>query len=139
MSIDKINIHVIDPSVSDDEDPTAILSFDEDRDQCVLELSYKQHVYNAISSDYFESLVQIRKQLEKIGVIPFCYGASLSVYPSGMARDMGQGLRAYRLKMGVHSSTNDLVDIFSEGPDVIPAFPHLQVEYFNNWLRSIQK
>jgi len=34
---------------------------------------------------------------------------------------MGQGLKAYKMAMGRHARMEDLVDIFSEGPDVVPA------------------
>jgi hypothetical protein len=73
--------------------------------------------------------------LEKERLLPFCYGASLNVYPSGMARDMGAGLQAYQLTLG--KSAHDLVDIFAEGPDVIPAFVLPQREFFQKWLSTL--
>jgi hypothetical protein len=69
-------------------------------------------------------------------LIPFCYGASLNVYPSGMARDMGQGLKAYKLAMGRHAKREGLVEIFAEGPDVIPASVALQEQFWRDWLAS---
>ncbi len=87
--------------------------------------------------DYFEAFSQVRLQLEKDRLTPFCYGASLNVFPSGMCRDMGAGMTAYRLKLGKHPNQDDLVRIFDEGPDVIPAPVAVQREYFNDWAKSL--
>src|SRR5262249_20140780 len=92
----------------------------------------------AQASDYFEALCQVRQELERERLIPFCYGASLNVYPSGMARDMGAGLKAYRLTMGKQARSQDLVDIFAEGPDRIPAPVSAQREFFEQWIAEIQ-
>ena len=47
--------------------------------------------------DYFECLVSVRRQLETLGAKALCWGARKDVWPSGMQRDMGAGLTAYRL------------------------------------------
>jgi hypothetical protein len=44
--------------------------------------------------DVFECLTQLRIELSKYGYKPLCAGARLDVYPSGMDRDMGNGLVA---------------------------------------------
>jgi hypothetical protein len=44
--------------------------------------------------DVFECLTQLRLELAKYGCKPLCAGARIDVYPSGMARDMGNGLSA---------------------------------------------
>ena len=44
--------------------------------------------------DVFECLTKLRLELAKYGYRPLCAGARLNVYPSGMARDMGNGLSA---------------------------------------------
>ena len=50
--------------------------------------------------------------------IHLCYGASRSVYPSGMCRDMAAGLEAYNMQMGKPAGLEDMVNIFESGPDV---------------------
>jgi len=65
---------------------------------CKLTSAYRGKTLEAEAPDFFEALCLIRRRLESEGLIPFCYGASLNVYPSGMARDMGAGLKAYRMK-----------------------------------------
>ena len=85
--------------------------------------------------DFFEALCRVREQLEPSGRQLLCYGASLDVFPSGMTRDMGVGLRAYRLKMGVNSGPDDLVEILATGPDILPATVKQQEAYYRRWLR----
>jgi hypothetical protein len=53
-----------------------------------------------------------------------------------MARDMGRGLRAYKLTMGKHAQIEELAEIFEAGPDVIPAYVSKQREFFEQWLNS---
>ena len=103
---------------------------------CLIICNYREKSIEAKAEDFFDALCQIRLKLEKEGLIPFCYGASLNVYPSGMARDMGSGNRAYKLQIGQHASGKNLVGIFDEGPDVIPVFVARQKEYWEEWLAS---
>lgn len=78
----------------------------------------------------------MREQLEKVELYPVCYGASRNVFPSGMCRDMGNGLRAYRMKIGSRVGRGDLVSIFDSGPDVEPTSVQSQREFFDTWLNS---
>ncbi|GAA5120747.1 hypothetical protein GCM10023212_14840 [Luteolibacter yonseiensis] len=103
---------------------------------CHLSFRYRDGVLEESATDYFEAFRLVRLRLEEENLIPFCYGASLNVHPSGMCRDMGAGLKAYRMSMGRRVDRNDLVDIFSEGPDVMPATVAMQKSYFEEWLRS---
>jgi len=106
-------------------------------DYCILTCTYRGKTISAEAPDFFEALRAIRLQLEADGVVPFCYGASLNVYPSPMARGMGGGLKAYRLTRGSPARTADLVDIFSEGPDVVPASVEAQAKFYDDWLASL--
>lgn len=105
--------------------------------QCRLACSYRGKVVEGMASDYFEALCFVRLELEKEGLIPFCYGASLNVFPSPMARQMGNGRSAYRLEMGKPAAKQNLVPIFAQGSDVIPAPVAQQRAYFEDWLGSL--
>ncbi len=83
--------------------------------------------------DYFHAMQEIRLQLEKDGIFLNCYGASRNVYPSGMAIDMGQGLKAYRLKIGEHGERSSLVSIFASGEDVILSTVAEQEQFYQDW------
>ena len=66
----------------------------------------------ADDGDYFECLVTVRRVLEQEGALVCCQGARPDVWPSGMARDMGAGLKAYVLVNGKVPTLDDLVDVF---------------------------
>ncbi len=51
---------------------------------------------------------------------------------------MGRGLKAYKFQMGTQATGADLVDIFAEGPDVIPASVELQEQHFKDWIASLR-
>jgi hypothetical protein len=104
---------------------------------CHISFHYRDRVLQAHASDYFEAFCQIRLKLEPERLIPFCYGASMNVFPSGMGRDMGAGLKAYRLTLGVKPTMKDLVHIFDEAADVIPVYVAVQKKYFEDWLKSV--
>lgn len=106
-------------------------------DNCVLTCAYRGKTISSEAPDFFEALCGIRQQLEVDGVIPLCYGASLNVFPSPMARGMGGGLKAYRLTLGVPARAADLVHIFGEGPDVDPASVEAQAKFYDGWLASL--
>src|SRR5260221_1127096 len=120
----------------DDEQATFELS-DVER-QCHLRCSYRGKSINSEAPDFFAALCGVREKLADEGLIPFCYGASLNVYPSGMARDMGRGLKAYKFQMGTQATGAGLVDIFASGPDVIPASVELQEQHFKDWIASLR-
>jgi hypothetical protein len=113
-----------------------VLSTTEDEDRCHIFFAYRNCTIEAEATDYFEAFCLIRLQLESGGLIPSCYGASLNVYPSGMARDMGAGLKAYKLEIGKHSRRPDLVHIFATGPDVVAASVKSQREFFEEWVAT---
>jgi len=118
----------------DDESGKLVTSIK--KDVCHIAFDYRGRSLDAKASDYFEAFCQIRLRLEEDGLIPFCYGASLNVYPSGTARDMGLGLKAYKLTIGKHARMQDLVEIFTAGEDVIPAFVSTQQEFYRTWINQ---
>ena len=78
----------------------------------------------------------IRRELETDRILLHCYGASRNVYPSGMGRDMGAGLKAYKLTIGKRARMEDLVFIFDTGNDVEPATVSAQKEFYERWLKE---
>lgn len=75
--------------------------------------------HTATADDAFEALAAVRLQLERDGWLLGVEGSRIDVWPSGMARDQGGGLRAYRVRRGRRPSLDDLVDVFA------PAVEHL--------------
>jgi hypothetical protein len=71
-------------------------------------------------SDFFECLIMLREELDRFSYYPLCNGARIDVYPSGMCRDMGNGLCAYIHAPNKQVDMEDLVDIFDyANPDLI--------------------
>jgi hypothetical protein len=90
----------------------------------------------AEAADVFECLCQLRMQLGEDGIRLCCNGARLNVWPSGMARDMGGGFKAYALQMGRKASREDLVDIFDAAPIDTIATVKEQRRFNKEWLSS---
>ena len=111
------------------------ISYHAEDGQCVVRLLTPEHDLSAASSDYFEALCKVRLQLEVNGLLVATYGGSRNVFPSGMARDMGAGLKAYRLFLG-QQGRPELVGIFETGPGVEPATVAEQRAFFQAWLSS---
>lgn len=88
------------------------------------------------STDYFEAFAIIRKRLARRGIFPLCYGASRNVWPSAMAREMGQGLKAYKLKLG--EPGREIVEIFSTGTDIDSVTPEEQKSFASQWFQSLK-
>jgi hypothetical protein len=62
-----------------------------------LEAPDLQLALQARGRDFFDALQHLRLQLEPLGWYPLCNGARIDCYPSGMARDMGEGRAVYVL------------------------------------------
>jgi hypothetical protein len=118
------------------DDETARFTLFDDLKHCRLRCDYRDKTVESTATDFFQALCDVRSLLARDHLIPFCYGASLNVYPSGMARDMGRGLKAYKLVEGRHARMEDLVEIFTEGPDVISASVDAQEQYYRDWLAA---
>jgi hypothetical protein len=116
---------------------TALFTVSTENNLCRLNCEYRGKVIFAKARDFFEALCIIRLTLEKENLIPFCYGASLNVFPSPMAREMGLGHSAYRMEMGRSAKKENLVPIFSQGEDIVPASVERQRAYFEAWVASL--
>jgi len=71
--------------------------------------------YTATAPDMFEDLVRLRRQLEPDGLTVAVQGARRDTYPSGMARDMGRGMKVCVLCPGQRTRL-DLVETFDGAP-----------------------
>ena len=120
----------------EDDETAVVTATSPGRDWCSITITYRGKTLQADATDYFKALQEIRGLMEADGLIPFCYGASLNVYPSGMSRDMAQGMVAYRTTFGRSTTREDLVRIFDEGADVIPSYVTQQREFHEKWIRS---
>jgi hypothetical protein len=72
---------------SKEEQGTLIASRVDNSEMCLLILTFQGMSVQGIAADYFEAFCQIRLRLEEVQLIPYCYGASLDVYPTAMSRE----------------------------------------------------
>jgi hypothetical protein len=73
-------------------------------------------VSGASSADRFHALLDVRRQLEPLGLQLCCNGARLDVWPSGMVGQMSGGRNAYLRPVGRAPDGRDLVDVFDPAP-----------------------
>lgn len=120
----------------------AVLIQDDSEDElgdplCRLELQFNDKKFQASGQDFFEALLGIRRQLEPVGLLVQIYGGSRNVWPSGVSRSMGLGVRAYKMAKGQQALTRDLVDIFATGTDVEPVTIAEQEKFRDEWFASL--
>jgi hypothetical protein len=106
------------------------------RRQCDICLTYGASAVRGSGPDFFEAFCRVRERLTALGLRPLCYGASRNVFPSGMARDMADGLKAYKLRLGFPATGDNIVEIFETGPDVDPVSVEAQRQFFDDYLKS---
>ena len=67
------------------------------------------------AADFFACLCEFRREIEPRGWRVACNGARRDAWPSGMARDMGSGLKVYRLRRKPLGPA-DLLETFGPAP-----------------------
>jgi hypothetical protein len=90
-------------------------------------------------SDLFESLLAMRRDLERAGFQLLCAGARPDVTTSGMSRSMGGGRKAYVVHMGSPASRSEMVDIFDYAEPELVGTVQQQQEYLDQWINSLRR
>ena len=104
--------------------------FQKDSFECYVRCEYLNKAITACESDFFESLLKLRLELEKDRLIPLCYGASVNVWASAMCRDGSAGIEAYYMRKGM---PNEVINIFDYGDGVIPSRVEMQRLFMRQW------
>lgn len=91
---------------------------------------------SAEGENIFYAFIELRKRLELQDIKLLCKGCSRDVYPSPMILSMGDAIKAYKLTMGKHALTKDLVNIFE--PCELDEYASIeeQYAYYEEWSRS---
>ena len=105
---------------------------------CRVRVTFEDQTFEGSGGDFFDALADLRNGCEGDGYRLLCYGASRNVWPSGMARDMGRGLKAYRNQLNQRASRTDLVGIFETGADVEPGTVAEQRAFHEEWILSLR-
>jgi hypothetical protein len=93
-------------------------------------------VFSGSGPDQFEALVDLRRGLDETGWLIAVHGARRDTFPSGMARDMGQGMQVYVLVPGASAETTDLVDTLASAEAGDLGTVDEQWRHWENWLRG---
>ena len=105
-------------------------------DRVLLRLEAENHWIEVLADNYTDALNQVRAQLEALGMLIDCNGASENAHASGMSAGMGLGDRAYPLTLGRAATTADLVCIFDAGCTA-PSTLAAQEAFYERWLESL--
>jgi hypothetical protein len=90
-------------------------------------------------SDLFEALIELRRELERLGAKPLCAGARMDVFPSAMSRSMAGGRKAYVTRLGFQARRGDIIDIFDDAaPDLVASVTE-QNAFHEKWFESLGK
>jgi hypothetical protein len=100
-------------------------------------LQFSDREFSSSNISCFYALKNIRRELEREGILLKCYGASRNVWPSGMSTSMRRGEMAYKLFLGKKGDIKDLVSIFDSDSDVDPCNFEEQKKFNGEWLVSI--
>lgn len=87
------------------------------------------------SEDFFSALLILRRQFERNGVQLLCQGARRNVWPSAMARQMGQGRKAYACELRKPASS--LVGIFDPAHASECVSVAEQRAFHEQWFKSL--
>jgi hypothetical protein len=115
----------------------AVVVVTEGEDGYGVRIQWSGREVSATGYDAFAALCAAREQLSAYGLTPRCYGACRNLVVSGMASQMGGGLKGYLVRLGRQALLTDLVRIFDAGPDMDLASVPEQQEVRRAWFRSL--
>ncbi len=109
----------------------------EHEDEVRVDFIYFDKKISKYADNFFDALLELRKELEELGIHLLCKGCSKTVYPSAMQLNMGEGRQAYDLTLGKQASNNMIVDIFAPCNENEYASAEEQHSYFLKWIESL--
>lgn len=125
--------------IEKDQEKDALIELTENEDTVKIKFSLEELVLEKEEDNYFETLIEIRQELEKMNIKLLCKGCCKNVYPSGMLLNMGSGRKAYTLIYGEQAKMDSLVDIFESCSIDEYATIEQQSEYFESWIMSLRR
>ena len=81
--------------IEKEQDRKAIIELTENQDSVTIKFSLGKLVLKKEGDNYFDTLIKLREELEKLNIKLLCKGCCKNVYPSGMLLCMGAGRNAY--------------------------------------------
>lgn len=125
--------------VEKEQNKNAVIELTEGEDSVTIKFSLGKLLLEKVGDNYFDTLIKLRKELEKSNIKLLCKGCCKNVYPSGMLLCMGAGRNAYTLIYGEQAKMDSLVDIFASCSVDEYASIKEQLEYFEEWTCSLRR
>lgn len=125
--------------IEKNKERNAVIELTENEDTVTIKFSVGELVLIKEGDNYFETLIKLREELEKMNIKLLCKGCCKNVYPSGMLLNMGAGRNAYTLICREQAKRDSLVDIFDACLLDEYATIQEQLEYFENWTLSLRR
>lgn len=125
--------------IKDEQEEEALIELTENEDTVEIKFSLEELVLKKEGDNYFETLIELRQELEKMNIKLLCKGCCKNVYPSAMILSMGAGEKAYTLVYGEQAKMSSLVNIFDPCSIEEYATIEQQLEYFESWTMSLRR
>lgn len=106
-------------------------------DNVMVEVLLEGKITRYENENYFDALLDFRKDMEEQNTQIMCNGSARTVYPSGMCLSMGSGIKAYRLEIGKQAKLADLVNIFDCDDNLEFVTINEQKNFFEEWIKSL--
>lgn len=91
--------------------------------------------WTSSADNVWEALLEVRRQVEGVGVRLGVNGARPDIQPSRMSLQMGGGRRAYQVKLG--QPADELVDVLAPCPVDAVVTVEEQQAFRNAWMQSL--
>ncbi len=125
--------------IEKEQERNALIELTENENDVLIKFSFGEQELTKGGDNYFETLIKLREELEKMDIKLLCKGCCKNIYPSGMLLNMGAGRNAYTLICGEQAKMNSLVDIFD--PCLVDEYATIeeQLDYFEKWTMSLRR
>lgn len=110
----------------------------DDEDLVLLETTINNKKIICKGENFFFTLQDLRRHLERQKLQIICNGAARNVHPSPMQLSMGSGRKAYKLYMKHQAKNIDVVDIFDCDETLEFVSIEEQSRYYIEWLKSLR-
>ena len=116
----------------------AIIRSDSGNQGYIAVVSADGKVWEASAGNLFDSLVIIRKEMEREEISPLCNGARVGIAVSGGGRQTSSTRRVCKVEIGQQAQRHNLIDIFDYAePDVVGTVKE-QKEFNHKWVSSLR-
>ncbi|MDE6312574.1 MAG: hypothetical protein K2M46_02980 [Lachnospiraceae bacterium] len=105
--------------------------------KAILRFKLRDLEFTKETDNFFDTLIEIRKELEPRNIKLLCKGCCKNIAPSRMSIEMGAGVIAYIMELGKQAT--EKVSIFDECTINEYANVDEQLEFVEQWYESLKR